>query len=83
MHSRDNFLMESLGLWLGNPHSNCAMGNLREYVDMHRIGCGPLHVSDPLHSHIIRGMRESAANLGFCYELPDIHLVVDKESCRV
>ena len=83
MHSRDNFLMEILLPWLRNLHSNCAMGHSREYVDMHRIGCGPLHVSDPLHSYIVRGMRESAANLGFRHELPGIHLVVDKESCRV
>lgn len=79
MHTRDNFLMESLAPWLRNLHSNCAPGHLREYVDMNRIGCGPLPVSDPLHSHIVRGMRDSAAKFGFRYELPNIRLVVERE----
>lgn len=78
----DEFLMGSLAPWLRNLHLNCAPGSLREFVDHNRIGCPPLPASDPLLRHIISGMRESSASLGFRYELPGIGLVIDPESCR-
>ena len=68
----DDVLMGSLAPWLRQLHSSCAPGNLRQYVERNRIGRAPLHPSDPLYSHIVRGLAQSSSNFGCSYDFPGI-----------
>ena len=68
----DDVLMGTLAPWLRQLHSSCVPGNLRQYVERHRIGRGPLLPSDLLYSHIVRGLTQSSANFGCSYDFPGI-----------
>ncbi len=69
---RDDVLMGTLAPWLRQLHSSCAPGQLRQYVERNRIGRGPLQPSDPLYSHIARGLAQSTAACGCSHDFPGI-----------
>ena len=80
--SQDDFLREELAPWLRLLHNHCLPGSLRDYVESNRIGAFPLCASDSYMKHILKGMRESAANVGARYELPGLHLVIEPKPHR-
>ena len=73
----ENFLMESLAPWLRQLQEGCDPGHLRQYVETIQIGFAPMTDSDHLMQDILKGMRESATNLGSRFELPGMDLVIE------
>ena len=61
-------------------HSECPPGQLCSFVDANRLGQKPLSASDSTLKDMMQGMRMSADEVGFRYELPGIDLVI--EPCR-
>ena len=78
----DNFLMGSLAPWLRQLQEGCDPGHLRQYVETNRIGVAPMTGFDHLMQDILKGMRESATNLGSRFELPGMNLVIESRASR-
>ena len=79
---RDNVLLGDLLPWLRRVHSECPPGQLRSFVDANRIGHKLLSASDSTQKDMMRGMRMSANEVGFRYELPGIGLVIEPRRRR-
>jgi hypothetical protein len=79
---RDNVLLGDLLPWLQRLHSDCPPGQLRAYVDAHRIGLPPLDASDYTMKDVMEAMRKSADNVGSTFELPGIGVVIEPRHRR-
>lgn len=66
----DTILSTVLTPWLNSLLANCRPGNLRSYVDNHRIGILPLSPHSNLGRYIVEGMAQSRRNLGHTYDTP-------------
>lgn len=66
----DSFLLAILEPWLKNVSVGCKVGELREYVDTHRIGVAPLSQESALYLHIQAGMTKSEEYTGVPFTFP-------------
>ena len=71
-HMENDFLLDTLALWLSRLNIYYMLGELREYVNQNQIGSFPLAADDPLLLHMMRGMALSAKNVGVHYNVLEV-----------
>ena len=68
-HLDNNFLLDTLALWLSNLNLYCMPDKLRKYVNQNRIGSFPFAANDPMLLHMMHRMAMSTKNVGVHYNV--------------
>jgi hypothetical protein len=65
----DDFVLRTLGPWLLRLHTDCTRGQLRDFVNINRIGVLPLVANSQVLLHIANGMALSSRNVYEKYKI--------------